>query len=174
MVALAILLAGPADACSLQAPAELVIDETLDDAVPPEAPVLREVEILRGEGPEDLGDGMVRIDSCASSGHVALRMEPVDEPVGHRVALVDGVLPDGMRLPKQIQEGSAVGWTWHDGGTHRQERFAFTVDVVPVDEAGNEGPALTVLVEDPGRRREAGCATVPGAPVRWWRVLGRR
>jgi hypothetical protein len=164
----------PAIACVYVAPADFVVDTTVEDDLPPATPVVVGVAIGRGRGPEHLPNGGMSSSSCDSGGWIVLTVDrpsgfdPVDG-VGYRFEWVDGTLPDDFVLRDPAAppiQGPELAFHWEDGATEQQEAFAFTLAIVPVDLAGNEGIPLEVLVADEGRAASAsdvtGCSTVAG------------
>lgn len=167
-----VALAADALACSFLAPPELEIVADPSDTAGPAAPVLGEISVNRGRGPR-LGGA----SSCDDLGWLELRLDrPAGDPdaaaaVGYRFELVDGALPDGFALPARDGApwvGPDLTFTWVDEATDAQEAFAFTVDVIPVDAAGNEGEPLTIEVADDGSSGKVlGCDTAGGVAGLW-------
>jgi hypothetical protein len=180
MFTLLALLGHPtAEACSLAGPSELAMEPTSDDRTPPAAPELGAVRITRGRGPRATEDGAYLTTSCDDIGFIVVTVaRPVTDPdgeaaVGYRFALASGALPAGLVLPAPTAApwlGPALNFAWIDEATDEQDSFAFTLEVIPVDAAGNEGPPLIVELADGGEVEApvaaAGCATAPG-PAAW-------
>ena len=164
-----------AHACSIAAPPTLQIDPRIEDEVPPAPPVVLGVEIRRGRGPRG---GMVT--SCDDIGAIEIEVarpegDPDDpEEVGYRLKLLAGKLPEGLALPgEDALLGAFLRLHWLDGATDHQEAFSFTLALVPVDRAGNEGKPARVTIEDEGstESEQPACATAPGQGVLWAAVL---
>jgi hypothetical protein len=62
-------------------------------------------------------------------------------------------------------DSSGIPVPWDDGATDRQEAFAFTLSIAPVDLAGNVGLPQLVRVADPG---SAGCSVAGGGIGALW------
>lgn len=163
----------PAHACSIAAPPTLQIDPGIEDDVPPAPPVVLGVEIQRGRGPRDH-----MITSCDDIGSIRIEVaRPEGDPdgieeVGYRLRLLDGRLPRGLTLPgDDALLGELLRLHWVDGATDDQDAFAFTLALVPVDVAGNEGKTVRVRIEDDGiaASERPSCATAPGQGG-WWAV----
>ncbi len=113
----------------------------------------------------------------------------IQQGVGYGVRVTGGSLPDGLLIDAEpmaafIDEGVAsLGFVWGDDPTDRQEAFDFTLEIVAIDLAGNEGDGVLVDVADGGYDGPEGCATneeeseggpspsgcssVPGRPFAW-------
>ena len=173
MLALALALAvSPAFACSfaLGSPHETVDDPS--DTVAPTAPGEKSVGVVRGVGPECVGVSCSS-SSCDDLGRIDVQLDASDddvsapENIGYRMRVVEGTLPDGLTVDETRRADSVAGGVarltllWVDEATDEQEPFDFVLGVAPVDEAGNEGEALTLAISDPGRAAGA-CSTAGG------------
>lgn len=150
---------------------ELDLEQVGVDITPPgEIPAV-DVEVIRGQGPRP-GDGcsMGGAGSLDDLGRVILHVAtPTDDGtsadlMGYRVVHFDGKLPSNIAMPtteawrlERLTEdgGGDLYLYWDDGSTDHQESLDFTIDIVPIDLAGNEGPAYRVRIRDGG---DAGCA----------------
>jgi MYXO-CTERM domain-containing protein len=161
------MLFDPARACSPDEAEVLDLDPSSTDDVPPAPPELRELLIMRGHRGSSA--------ACADVGFVDLELtRPAADPdgeddVGYLFDLIEGDLPGGLRLPREPLLGPFVSLDWIDRATRAQEPLDFTLAVIPVDVAGNEGEPLLVPVSHEGRERESGCSTAPDAGL--WALL---
>lgn len=169
--------ATPSLACSIATPLGLTVDPLIDDAEAPLAPELVQVDIRRGSAPEERLFGQKSVSSCGDSGQIVIEVArpagDIDDEttVGYRFALVEGVMPEGFELPARDAEpwlGPNLFLTWGDGQVDDQDAFAFTVEVFPVDAAGNEGEPLELEFADDGLApgSPGGCSTTPLGG--WW------
>jgi len=155
------LLAAPALACSFVEPEPFVVDDTLEDAEAPAAPVILSMTVTRGaEATRPLGDEPAI--SCTDLGFIELELDGPSEEVGHRFTVIDGDAPDDLGLPGEPVVGLDFAFIWVDGATDDQEPLSLTIEVVAVDLAGNESAPTTFTVDDPGGSA-GGCSTAPGS-----------
>lgn len=121
-------------------------------------------QIIRGRG-DDCGAA----SSCDDLGRVELVVTAGGDDrtpagsLGYRLVLVDGRLPRGASLPSEparLSEGR-LRIIWIDGASDDQESVSFTLSLIPIDLAGNEGPATTVRVRDAGSGCSAGRVELP-------------
>lgn len=148
--AAALLLSGENDAraCSqpINFPFSIDAEEVaVDDSPPAEIPAIDvgEVEESREIGCSDCGDGMflqIEITPPADD-----RTAPGD--IGYEVELVDG------EFPFFVADGLVRGPTLSFFSSERHRVFTATLEIRPVDRAGNVGPASRVVV----RNGVAGC-----------------
>lgn len=167
------LLANPTWACSMVGPDPFAVDSAIEDDLPPAPPVRVGVDLQRGVGPRRSGLFGRETTSCDDIGGVWIEVarpagdpDPADE-VGYRLEQLDGTLPDGLEVPSGPWRGPTLSLTWIDDATDDQEPFAFTLAIVPVDRAGNEGPALELELADDGSV-PGGCASAPWAGGLGW------
>lgn len=164
-------LATPAAACSLVGPEVLLVDTSLEDVQPPEAPEITAIEITRGRGPQPAGPGRSVSTSCDDLGIVSLSITQPDggpDPdgdVGYLLELAEGTLADGMSLPTEPWLGPILTLSWIDGATDDQEPFDALLAITPIDRAGNLGPTVTVELADDGVAAGTGCRTTPAVPT---------
>ncbi|MCB9663140.1 MAG: hypothetical protein H6732_03435 [Alphaproteobacteria bacterium] len=155
----------PALACSFVPWQDVVVDPLDSDGVGPEAAVVVDLAVHRGQGPEVAGCA-VATTSCDDVGRVTLDLDLPAEAVGVRITLAEGSLPEGLGLPADpvAPFDGAIVLVWTDEATHVQEPLDFVLTLRTVDAAGDEGEALDVVVQDPG---SGGCAasTLPGRPA---------
>jgi hypothetical protein len=130
------------------------------DRQPPDRVEATVVRIMRGRapGPEST--------SCDDIGVIEIELRRFEDDrtprqrLGYRLALVEGTLPDGMRLPAEALRAFVTAGTpvriplpWLDGATDAQEPFEFSLTVTAIDLAGNGGaPSLPVRISHPGRK----------------------
>jgi hypothetical protein len=165
----------PAHACGVaeQQPFEIDLAEAAIDAVPPSAIGDVSVSIRRGHVHGAGCSG----DSCDDIGGVTFAFEPPSDDrtqaadFGYRARLVEGSPPTGhwalffetavlsdyyyndpSRAPM-----ARLYLSWPDGRSNGQEALQFAVELIPLDQAGNEGPPTLVRVADPFR--VGGCNT---------------
>jgi len=164
-----LLLAAPrpeARACSFPAPEPHTLDlaEVGVDVAAPGPIAAIKTQIIRGRG-ADCGAA----SSCDDLGRVELTVTPGSDDrtptdrLGYRLVLVDGRLPTGASLPSEpvrLFSGRLLV-LWLDGATDDQEAVSFTLALIPVDLAGNEGPAFEVRVRDPGSGCQGGHVELP-------------
>lgn len=154
-----------ASACSLIEPPGLALDPSSLDGEPPTTPELVDVRVQRG---------WIRLDSCADLGFVSITVDrPAgdpdgDEDVGYRFALVDGDPPFALPGEDDLLLGPVLSLVWGDNRALVQDPFWFSVDLFPVDAAGNEGEPLRVEIGD---RFPAGCATGPDPRAPFFALL---
>src|SRR3954470_5000711 len=143
----------PARACSFAGPAPYMIDASMraTDHVAPTLPPLSVVRLQRGES----NDGC-SVDSCAGIASLAIAGAATDdvtapEGIGYRFSLVDGTLP--MSFPILLDQPSRatvadgkLWFNWDDGAATGRGPIDFTLQVVAIDQAGNESAPQTVRV----------------------------
>lgn len=145
---------------------------------PPAAPMLAEVSVRRGVGPEGAGCGQQVSSSCDDIGFIGIRLTPSADDltpatgIGYKAFLVAGSPPGGLRnLGETVLLASDNTWMFHwiDGNTDSQEAIDFTLVFVAVDAAGNESePSMEIRIQHGGD--EAGCTTKhrrSSSPVGW-------
>jgi hypothetical protein len=146
-------------------PAEADVDRTPPSVVATVGPV------YRGHGYKQTGACSWSGDSCMDSGSFSINVKPTDdrtspERMGYIVRLVDGNPPGlaenqlGIAIRSSYTDGSMLVFYWDDGATDDQEPIDFTLEVTPIDLAGNEGEPVLVEVHDPG---SGGCGA--GSPL---------
>lgn len=174
-LAAALLASTPALACSMPGIDEFILSDSVLDGDAPLAPVVEELLITRGRGPQRSGPfGGSSMSSCDDLGFLSLVLsQPADdrhdaEELGYYVEHVAGTLPDGMYVPGEPLRGPELPLHWGDGATNDQEPLDFTLRVRAVDEAGNIGDPVEVDVTDEGG---AGCSTTGSAASGWLAVL---
>ena len=144
----------PAFPCTLSRPPDFEIDHTIDDNEPPPAAVVREVRVDRGQGPLTENGRVVQRNSCDDIGGISIYIDTDNENVGYLLALVDGALPRGLRLPDAprslARHRPTLTLSWIDGASDHQDAFRFTLRITPVDRAGNLGEPTQILIEDDG------------------------
>jgi hypothetical protein len=103
------------------------------------------------------GDGCISQSECTDpGGYLTLRVQATDdmsEPqqIGYRVSITGGTLPVGLQVPSNPIAASppnAIVLHWFEGD--ELEAIDFTLSIVPVDLAGNEGAPQAVHIHDPG------------------------
>jgi hypothetical protein len=159
------LYATAAGACSFVGPTAFVASPS-DDVAAPTGLTLGAVDVTRGQGPRGFFGGV--ITSCDDVGFIGLDATATDDrtaaaALAYRVVLVEGALPDGLVLPDGPMVYPTPGrldWVWVDGATDDQEPFAFTLEVVALDEAGNVSEPAEVAIEHAGST--GGCSTSVG------------
>ncbi len=171
MVVLLSLLVSEAGACSFAGPDVLEIEEDLQDTEAPQIGTAESVSIKRGVGPTKEKGGW-SASSCDDLGTISIVLtDPIDEDVedvGYRIEKVDGDLPTDLDLPDDLWIGPELFFVWIDGAEDDQDAFDFTLEITPIDRAGNEGEPIEVRLEDDGVPAEsASCSSVPGTPA-WW------
>lgn len=143
----------PAEACKIGGSGPYVIDEAArgTDHTPPAAIRVIEMRFRRGTA-GDLAAG-----DCGNYSKLSLRVrttraDPAD-PLGYRVNLVAGRLPDGLVLPAEPLVADTSGWLyfhWNDNAAV-QGPLDFSLSVTAVDAAGNEStPSPPIVVRDRG------------------------
>lgn len=180
------LLAPTAWSCDPMPMMAFVVAPDAEDTVAPEAPILQDLSVYRGER-ERFGSN---VSHCGSDtlGTLSFTLEQpgidaeIDEdgldlsapPVGFRVRVVEGELPAEL---EQRLEGAWHGLAFRaegdpyvdhiyfqwDDPPRRQEPLAAVVEIVSVDRAGNESAPLRVEVEAPAA--PAGACTHAPAPA---------
>lgn len=155
-----------ARACSFEANVPHTIDlaEIGVDTAGPSAIAEVRAQIIRGRG-DDCGAAT----SCDDLGRVELVVTPGGddrtpaESLGYRLVLVDGRLPRGASLPSEPVRlaNGRLRIVWIDGASDDQESLSFTLSLIPIDLAGNEGPPTEVRVRDAGAGCNAGRVELP-------------
>jgi hypothetical protein len=175
------LRGGPALACILTSYSTHETAPDPEDEAPPAQVREVSVDVRRGRGPGGGGCDGESSTSCDDLGRIALHVEPpaddrsAPEAIGYRLELVEGELPEGVRLPTEPvrPDGASIGLVWVDGADDAQERVSFSLRLIPVDASGREGPpSEPVEVFDPGQ--EVACSAfggAGGAPL-WLLALG--
>jgi MYXO-CTERM domain-containing protein len=169
-LALGALAVQPARACDVGPPPAHVLDPEAqgNDHVAPALPPPSLFKINRGHG----NDGCSSYDSCEGMAAVVISVSATDDAtpaqeVGYRLTLVDGALPQDMRLPDspiRTIEAGHLWLYWGDGDSDDQEAFSFTLQIVAIDLAGNESAPQTLEVADSG---SGGCRVAGhAAPVK--------
>lgn len=160
-VVLALLLfcatgATGAAACSIVVPwHEVEADAAGIDTSAPDPPAVAVESIRRGHAASRTETGAIVATSCDDIGFIALYLEkPATDDLasaaemGYVIRLVDGEAPrDLMPVDRAIyagEEGRLI-LHWVDGATSDQEPLDFTIEIAPVDRAGNEGPSSEPL-----------------------------
>ena len=173
LIGLAAATDSVAVACLFVAPDEYVLDETeiAEDVEMPDSivdPVV--THINRGVGPQCEGE-VCSSTSCDSTGTMraawsaTLDDRTPAEHMGYRAVLVDGEPPEGLYIPEgAFRSEDGLFLFWHDEGTEYQEAFGFTIGLISVDLAGNEGEMTTLWIADSGRETSEarGCSVVGG------------
>lgn len=165
----------PAYACGVaeQQPFEIDLAEAAIDAAPPSAIGDVSVSIRRGHVHGAGCSG----DSCDDIGGVTFAFEPPSDDrtqaadFGYRARLVEGspptdhwalffesaVLSDYYYNDPSRAPIARLYLSWPDGRSNEQEALQFALELIPLDQAGNEGPPTLVRVADPFR--VGGCST---------------
>lgn len=168
LIALSLLCAPSALACSVLGPLPHSVIEASDDSTPPAAPQLQALTISRGKV-SSLGAA----GSCGDLGFLTFDLVTEDDTsagdaIGYHLTLVSGELPFELPIDAvRPQSSTNLTFVWVDGATRGQEPLSATVEIAAVDEAGNVSAPLSVVIDDPGH---AGCASLPHAGV--WALLG--
>jgi hypothetical protein len=141
-------------------PAEVQVDHTPPGAIPA-ASIER---IKPGQGPKREGCFGSSGGSNDGLGYVMIVFTPPTDDrtpadkLGYLLK-VSGEAPEFLwdygANPIRADDPGELFLDWSDGATDDQESLDFTVEIIPVDLAGNQGPAFTLEVSDPG---EGGCA----------------
>jgi hypothetical protein len=160
-------------ACSIAADPPFEVQPDPDDTVAPMEPLLQELDIRRGKGPEAAGCGRTATTSCDDIGFITLTFaQPEGDAhdaaeIGYRVRYVGGTLPHALEPPEGLWAGPSLHLHWIDGATDDQEPFAFELEVVAVDAAGNESPPLRVDVVDGAQNLPGTCSSLPALGGGW-------
>lgn len=168
LVAMPILVAArPAEACSMigLVPWEADPDEVAADATPPSALRVGDVRIWRGHA-----NAACEGDSCAGMGSIFVELGFEDdrtppEWMGVRITVVEGRTPPLTQGPEGTwftQDAHGLHLAWVDGARDTQEALDFTLELTPIDLAGNAGPSVQVEIHDPG---SGGCGTSSGSTM---------
>jgi hypothetical protein len=152
--------ARPSHACSIPGPTPHTIDpqRQASDHQAPTLAAPAPPKITRGRAAHRAGCTSSASSSCDDVGLIDIALSASDDmspssAIGYRFSMVSGKLPDGLQLPADAVRpgtGSSVVLAWIDEMTDTQEPFDFTVQIVAVDEAGNESAPQTLRVQDPG------------------------
>ena len=149
-----------AQACSLEPAREHLIDSTIDDQTPPGDVENVSIDVRRGVGPQSDGCDEVAT-SCDDLGTVSIDITaPTDDlsgadEIGYVLELASGTLPSGLGLPTEPVR-SPIVLSWIDGATDEQESVEFSIQITPMDKAGNLGAtSAPIRVADPGS--DGGC-----------------
>lgn len=175
-MSLALMLSVAAWACSVAPDAPFETEPDPDDTVAPQEPVLEALDVRRGKGPESAGCGRAMTTSCDDIGFITLTFAQPEgdthaaDAIGYAIRFVGGTLPDGLEAPEGLWAGPSLHLYWIDGATDDQEPFAFDVEIVAVDPAGNESPPLRVEVADGADAASAACSSA-GATASAWPLL---
>jgi MYXO-CTERM domain-containing protein len=152
------LLQRPAHPCSFPGvephrldPAAQQVDRTSPTLGPTPA-----VQVQRGPSPQQAGCG-VQSTSCDGLGSISITPAVADDrapasEIGFRLRLTAGSLPEGLALPSgDIRATSgAIYFHWTDGTERDHEPFAFNVELIAIDTAGNLSAPVQVMVGDAG------------------------
>lgn len=162
-----LVAAPPAEACSMigLVPWEADPDEVAADVTPPSALRVGDVRIWRGHA-----NAACEGDSCADMGSIFVELGFEDdrtppEWMGVRIAVVEGrtpAFPQGPEGTWFTQDAHGLHLTWVDGARDMQEALDFTLELTPIDLAGNAGPSVRVEIHDPG---SGGCGTSSGSTM---------
>jgi len=154
---------------SIVAPPEFSIDLSLTaiDSIPPATPIIEIIDVHRGIGPRDNGDGSWSSISTDAIGVVTFAIrtsetdkDPVSEigvklvDLGGEEAIENLRVPDYFVRPTKNRLNSEFTTYvfWIDGATDEQEPIAHMLAIHAVDRAGNvSAHADTVKINDPGR-----------------------
>lgn len=152
-LALLALVAGerPASACSLAAHDEHQLNPDGGDVTGPDAPVVNELDVRRGNACEEG-------DTCQDLGFITMRLAPgVDdqtaaEEMGYRVTLSAGSLDDTSLIPEYDLRlfGDEIFLVWADGASNDQEAIDLTLELIAIDQSGNQSQPTYVDVTHPG------------------------
>jgi hypothetical protein len=164
-------LAGYAWCCSIAGPSPLVIDpaEQAVDVTPPGQVAVMAPQLKRGVGPSSSGCGERTATSCDDLGTLTLHVVPpaddrtAPEQIGYRIRVIAGTPPSGLTFPDQavVPYAGRLDFVWIDGATDDQEPIDFTIEIVAVDRAGNQGqPSAPVRIVDD---RDGGCRVARGS-----------
>lgn len=180
VVAAAVLVTAvprPALAC-LVGPEEHEIDSGevgVDVTAPGEIPAVS-YDVRRGRGPEGVGCVGYSSTSLDGLGWVSLTVTPPADDrtpagkMGYLIVLAGGSPPDGLEMPEhpwRQGEGGSLTLSWADQAEDDQEPFEMQLEIIPVDLAGNEGPAYVLTVSDSGSDSGFGCAVGLSAASMW-------
>lgn len=119
------------------------------------------VTIKRGVAPQRTSGCGEMSTSCDDLGSIQIGVRAFDdhtapERIGYRVRVVKGSAPSDL-VPQQAIEpvSGKLFLAWVDGATEDQEALDFTLEIVAVDGAGNEGAPQLMRIQDGG---SGGCA----------------
>ncbi len=166
LVALAVgaLAARPARACSFgDTPHTLDPEAQASDHVAPTLASPTLVRITRGQGSSGCGGSG---SSCDDIGSIGVSVPATDDAtpaaqIGFRLSVVGGTPPGGIPTQAVRASNGELWLHWADGNSGDQEAFAFTLQVVAIDLAGNESAPQTLLIADGG---SGGCRVAGRAP----------
>jgi hypothetical protein len=140
----------------------LTVEDDPSDNDPPSA--LRSVD-ASWEPLDDSGCGGGQ-SSCADTYLIRFEISPGNGvlPAGYLIEVVDGEPPPGVNFPADpiVAQGTTIFVHYSDSADSPRE-FSFSVEVTPVDEAGNVGETTGPISIS---NRDTGCHVVP--------VRGRR
>ncbi len=174
-------------ACLQVIPNEHVVDETLaqTDQDPPQIEDIS-IFILRAPVPVSTGCGSHGNHSCPQAGFtldITYILQDHESPktTGYILERVAGTYPrhpdaPAVRNPSRrslIWSGPAFWYSWYEPGPDEQETVDLTLDVFPIDAAGNIGEPFRVRIFDPVE--QPSCSTQPTAPrfeLSWFVLLG--
>lgn len=176
------LAARPARACLYMAPTEHTVDPSMEgiDTTPPERVHIRSVKIYRDP---ERSPGLSCWDGYADI-HIA---DPVDdktppEQMGFRYEVVDGtapnLFPNFYPGPIKLHRGSKgylsvfLPWMETEPDPAIIPPVRFTVRITPIDLAGNEGPPVDVVVQDPADDTGCNATGASGGLGLAWLIAG--
>lgn len=144
------------------------------DTQPPSTPVVGNLKIERGRGPQMQGCGSA-VTSCDDIGTVSFTASATDDRtaaamLGYRLAITRGQAPVDLLSSGQDVRGfsGTIFLKWLDGGTDDQEDLDFDLEVRAIDLGGNVSSQVTIVRVQNGL---GGCHIVAGVP-RSARTLG--
>jgi hypothetical protein len=143
-------------ACSLIQPAPHTVDATMQgiDQTPPALSALALDSVHRSDPPSGCGGGAG--DSCEGLASMSIRVAASDDTsqsdqIGFLIAFVGGRPPSGLYLPLNPIRPGSDGLLWfHWSDLDPDAELDFSLDVVPVDLAGNFGTPGAVRIKDGG------------------------
>lgn len=151
--------AAEAPACSIVVPWHETSDEERKvDQSDPTPPVVVLESIRRGHARDRGESGSIVMTSCDDIGFITIRLQqpahddrtPSSE-MGYLLRVVEGNAPEEiMPLDRAVRAGEGIlHMHWIDGATNDQEPLDFTIAIVPVDAAGNEGDPVELKIRTP-------------------------
>jgi hypothetical protein len=176
------LAARPARACTFVAPTQHQVDPSMEgvDTTPPERVRIRSVKVYRDPS---RSPGL----NCWD-GYAAIRIaDPRDdmtspEQMGFRYEVVDGDAPDlfqcfypgPIKLRRNADGDMVVFLPWMETEPDRTiiPPVRFTVRITPIDLAGNEGPPVDVVVQDPANDTGCSATRASGGQGLAWLIAG--
>jgi hypothetical protein len=175
-LSVALLVARAAEACKLSFPQPHLSDETrrATDGQAPRFASPPTVTIHPAEHREEPG-GCYQPSGSSCDDAITIRIAvPVSddqtpaEECGFRLSLVEGTLPEGLRLPEHDvrARGGELFLSWFE--TDGPKPFSFVLSVAPVDAAANVGESVRL----PLSQGDGGCSIAPGARPGTWLLLG--